>query len=140
MFNRTLKAVAATGVVASAAGVAVVASSYALYSLLSLSLPAAAAAAVVAALYALIAIVVALWVSRGPDRAEKDADGAGLDPGLIPKIVEMAGGRPLVAAGLTAAAAVLAWKNPALVAALVKAFIGPQTPEEPPARGRKRKA
>ena len=37
MFNRTLKAVAATGVVASAAGVAVVASSYALYSLLSLS-------------------------------------------------------------------------------------------------------
>lgn len=108
---------------ATAAGVLVVALAWALFGALRLWLGAPGAAVGVALGAALLMALVAFWLDRSllaPCRG-KDAD----EPALIQKLIAMAQERPIMAVGALVGAIFLAIRNPALTAALAKAFLDP---------------
>lgn len=65
-------------------------------------------------------------------RQNEYAAQAAADPGLIAKLFELAKQRPFVAAGAAAAVGVFALRNPALVAAVIKAFFDAPGGSPPP--------
>jgi hypothetical protein len=116
---RVLNLAGAFAAVAAAAAVCVVAASFALYALAEASLGPAGAAAVVAAAFALVAVVVAWLATRkaAPRRAE------GEDASLVERLMQLARDRPLVALGAAAAMVTVLLRNPAVVTAVVSAFM-----------------
>ena len=129
--KRILNLAAAVAAVAAAAAVCVVAASFALYAAAREYIGAAGAAAVVAVAFALIAAVVALIATR----KVKPRAQAGLPPppaSPIDKVISMAKERPLIALGAAAVAVTVMVRNPAMVTALVSAFLaGNNTPRPP---------
>ena len=112
---------------------------FALFALLEPVTGLAGAAAIVAATAALVValagIVAAARAKDSRHRQNEYAAQAAADPGLIAKLFELAKQRPFVAAGAAAAVGVFALRNPALVAAVIKAFFdAPGGP--PPPRSR----
>ena len=138
MFEKTLMTLAAAAAIAAAAGVAVVAAAFALYALLTPWLGNAGAAALVAACAALLVLLCGLVAaakakSRHTSHQKAFAD-AEPDLGLVWKIVDMAKQRPLIAAAAALAAGIFAMRNPAMIAALVQAFLAGK--HSPPPRDR----
>ena len=131
--QRITLAVVALAALAAAAAIAVFAAAFALYALLrDILTPAGAAgavclgAAVVAALAALVAAQQAKWprLSRPPMSSPSYRP----PESLIARIIDVARDRPFVAAGAAVAAGLLAVANPALVTAVMRAFINPGRP------------
>lgn len=128
---------AAAAAIAAAAGVAVVAAAFALFALLVPMTGAAGAAAIVAAMAAFVVALAGLVAAaRAKENRRRQQDFAAADPGLIAKLFELAKQRPFVAAGAAAAAGIFALRNPALVAAVLKAFF--DAPGGPPPNDRHR--
>lgn len=128
--KRILNLAAALAAVAAAAAVCVVAASFAVYALAREFIGPAGGAAVVAAVFALIAVVVA-WIAT-----RKAAPKAGAAPpppaSPIDKVVAIAKERPLLALGAAAVAATVMIRNPAMVTALVSAFLAGNSTPKPP--------
>jgi len=129
--KRILNLAAALGAVAAAAVVCVVAASFALYALAREYIGAAGAAAVVAGAFALVAVTVALIATR--KASPKVKPGVPPPPASpIDKVVSMAKEHPLVAVGAAAVAVTVMVRNPAMVTALVSAFLAGNSTPKPP--------
>lgn len=129
--KRILNLAAALAAVAAAAAVCVVAASFAIYALAREYLGPAGGAAVVAAVFALVAVIVAWLATRKV--VPKTRPGAQLPPpSPIDRVVTLAKDRPLLALGAAAVATTVLIRNPAMVTALVSAFVaGNNTPKPP---------
>lgn len=120
--RRIFSLAAAIAAVATAAAVCVVAAAFAVYALAKIWLGAAGASAVVAGVFALIAVIVAYVATRkATPRTKPGAPPA--DEPLINRLIDIAKQRPLIALGATAAAATVLIRNPAIVSAVVSAFL-----------------
>lgn len=120
--RRVLNLAMALAAVAAAAAVVIVAASFALYALVKPWLGEAGAAAVVAGAFALIAVVIAWSATRkAAPRANKRH--AADDQSVVDRLLVMAKERPLIALGATAAAVTVLLRNPAVITAVVSAFV-----------------
>ena len=120
--RRILLLAAALGAIAAAACVCVVALSFAVYAVADIWLSPAGAAAVVAAIFALIAVGIAAAATRkAVPKAALAAKPS--DAGLLDKVMGLAKERPLVAVAAATVAGVVLFRNPAVVAAVVTAFV-----------------
>jgi Na+/melibiose symporter-like transporter len=119
--RRILNLAAAFAAVAAAAAVVVVAASFAVYAVAKPYLGEAGAAAVVAGVFALIAVLIA-WLATRKVKP-KTKPGKVDDPSVIDRVIDMAKERPLVALGAAAAAVTVLLRNPAVITAVVSAFV-----------------
>ena len=120
-FQKILRLAGAVAAVATAVAVCVVAASYALYAVAEAYIGPAGAAATVAGVFALIAVVVAWLATRKvtPKRGVAPPP----EPSPMERVVGLAKQRPLIALGAAAAATFVLVRNPAMVTALVSAFL-----------------
>ena len=119
--RRILRVVAAIAAISAAAAVVVVAAALALYELLKAYLGEAGAAGTVAGVFALMAVILAWLVSR--KASPKSKPHRGDDQSVVDRLIVMAKERPLVALGATAAAVAVLIRNPAVITAVVSAFV-----------------
>jgi hypothetical protein len=124
----------AVAAMASAAAVVVAAAAFALYALVRQPLGAAGAAGVVAlaaaVLLALLGLIMAL-LAKGP-RRKPGKIGAQASP--LDRIIEMARERPIVSVGAILGAAVVAMRNPAVLALVVKAVLDSSNKSKKPTK------
>jgi uncharacterized membrane protein YidH (DUF202 family) len=137
--ERTLLALATAAAVIAAVGVAVVSAFFALYALVVPHVGPPGAAAIVAAAAAVLAAVIAMIAAsrmdgdkRRPHQAAEEIPSGHADPGMVGVIMGLVKERPLMAAGAAVAVGVYALKNPALISAVVKAFIEQRPPGPKP--------
>ena len=122
--RKALNLAAAFAAVAAAAVVCVIAAAFAVYAGAKTFVGPAWAAAIVAALFALVALVVAWLATRKvPPDPKRQAD----DASLVERLIRLAQEKPLIALAAAAAAAVVLIRNPAVVSAIVTAFMAGQT-------------
>jgi len=127
LINRVLNLTAAVAAVAAAVAVCVVAASYAVYALAAQWLTPAGAAAVVAAVFAVVALVAAWLATRKVvPKASKTAP-----PTPVDQVIDLARAHPLAALGVGAAAAFVLVRNPAIVTAVVSAFVAGKATKPP---------
>lgn len=118
--RKLLNLAAAMAAVAAAAVVCVIAASFAVYAGAKAFVGPAWAAAMVAALFALTAVTVAWLATRKvPPSPAREAE----DLPLAERLIKLAQEKPLIALGAAAAAAVVLIRNPAIVTAVVSAFM-----------------
>ena len=122
ILKRALNLAAAIAAVAAAAAVVVIAASFAVYALAKPYLGEAGAAAVVAGVFALIAVIVAWLATRKVTPRTKRGAKADDQP-VIDRLIDMARERPLIALGATAAAVTVILRNPAVITAVISAFV-----------------
>jgi len=128
LIHRILNLTAALAAAAAAVAVCVVAASYAVYAVAEQWLTRAGAAAVVAAVFAVVALVAAWLATRKVvPRASKTAPPA--TP--VDQAIAMAKERPLLALGLGAVAAFVLVRNPAIVTAVISAFVAGNASKPP---------
>lgn len=120
--RRVLNLAMALAAVAAAAAVVIVAASFALYALVKPWLGEAGAAAVVAGVFALIAVVIA-WSATRKAAPRTGKRHAADDQSVVDRLLVMAKERPLIALGATAAAVTVLLRNPAVITAVVSAFV-----------------
>ncbi len=131
--QRVVAGAISLGAMVAAAGVVVVALAFAVYTVLRDYVgPAGAAAIIAAAFAALLAIAAIVMFGRakhpkGKVQAAKVEAPSTLADRLMGTLRE----RPVVAAGAAVAAGLLAWRNPALVATLMRAFEARTTRDRP---------
>ncbi len=129
--RRIALATAALGVLCAAAATLVFAAAFAIYALLSRILTPAGAAGVLvllAALTAAGAVIVLMRVARSPFKGGAKPKARPEAPAsIVDRLLDLAQNRPLAAAGAAAAAGLLAFANPALVTAVLRAFTGSRT-------------
>jgi hypothetical protein len=122
--RRILNLGAAFAAVAAAAAVCVVAASFALYAVVKPWLGEAGAAAVVAGAFALVAVVVA-WLATRKAAPKKPAKAA--EASTVDRLIDLAKDKPVIALGAavaaSAAAAFVAVRNPAVLSAVLAAFL-----------------
>ncbi len=124
LVNRIIAAVVAVAAMAAAAGVVVVAAAFAIYSVLRDRFGPAGAAAIISAGFAVALAIAALILfsqTKAPLGSKRGA-AAQQPTAMADKLIAMLTERPIVAAAAAAAAGLLAWRNPALVATILKAF------------------
>jgi hypothetical protein len=132
--QRITLAVVAIAALAASAAIVVFAAAFALYALLrDILTPAGAAAAVClgAAIVAALAALIAAQQAKGPllrKRPPSSSRDYRPPDNLIARAIDVARDRPFVAAGAAVAAGLLAVANPALVTAVMRAFIDPGRP------------
>jgi uncharacterized membrane protein len=126
--RRILNLAGAVAAVAAAAAVCVVAASFAVYALAEAYLGPAWAAAIVAAVFAVVAVVAA-WLATRKVAPKKPA--AQDDAGLVDRLILLARERPLIALGATAAAVTVLIRNPAVITAVVSAFLAGSASKPP---------
>jgi uncharacterized PurR-regulated membrane protein YhhQ (DUF165 family) len=122
--NRVVAGVIAVAAMAAAAGVVVVAAAFAIYSLLRDHFGPAGAAAIIAAGFAVALALCALILfsqAKGP-KAPRRGAAPERPTAMADKVIAMLTERPIVAAAAAAAAGLLAWRNPTLVATILKAL------------------
>ncbi len=121
--NRVIAAVIAVAAMAAAAGVVVVAAAFAIYSLLRDRFGPAGAAAIIAGGFAIALALGALvmFSKTKPAKGSKRASSAERPAAMTDKIIALLTERPIIAAAAAAAAGLLAWRNPTLVATILKA-------------------
>jgi hypothetical protein len=129
--KRILNLAAALGGVAAAAVVCVVAASFALYALAREYIGAAGAAAVVAGVFALVAVIVAM-VATGKVAPKTKLSAPRPPASPVDRVVAMAKEHPIVAVGAAAVAVTVMVRNPAMVTALVSAFLAGNSTPKPP--------
>ena len=120
--SRILTLATAIAAVAAASAVCVVAASFAVYAMAKVYLGPAGGAAVVAGIFAVIAVMVAWAATRkATPRSSRDAKPG--DAGLIDRALGLAKERPLMALGAATVAVAVILRNPAVIGALVSAFL-----------------
>lgn len=123
--GRFLNIAAAFAAVAAAAVVVVVAASFAVYAAAKPYVGEAWAAAIVAGVFALVAVIIA-WVATRKV-APKTKPGKPADASVVDRMIDLAKERPLVALGAgaaaTAAAVTVLLRNPAVITAVISAFL-----------------
>lgn len=119
--RRILQLAAAIAAVAAAAGVVVVAAAYAVFAVARIWLTSPGASAVVAVLFALVALMVA-WLATRPVAPLRKAPPQE-EASLVERLMILARERPLIALGAAAAGAVVLLRNPAVLTAIVSAFV-----------------
>jgi len=128
---RLVSAGAAIGAMTAGAGVVVVALSFTLYAVLRdyAHLSPAACSAIVAAVYGVLLLIGGLiFAAKAKGGKKKPAhhnpvqDHRRGEESFFSKLSGVARDRPAVAAGAAIAAGLLAWKNPRLVATVLRAF------------------
>ena len=118
--RRILNFAAALAAVAAAAVVVVIAAAFAVYAGAKAFVGPAWAAAIVAGLFAIVAAAVAWLAARKVRRsAAREAE----DVSLVERLIRLAQEKPLIALAAAAAAAVVLIRNPAVVSAIVGAFM-----------------
>lgn len=134
IFEKTIAAVVSAAAIGAAVAVAVVSASFALYAVLLPHLGAAGSAACLSGVFALLALVVGLIAARKAEgRRQQQASDAHDGEGLVSRLIELAKDKPLIAAGAAVAAGIFALRNPAVLTAIISAFVaGNNTP--PPKR------
>lgn len=120
--RRILNLAAALAAVAAAAGVVIVAASFAVYAVARPYLGDAGAAAVVAGVFALVAVIVA-WLATRKVTPKARRGAKADDESVIDRLIDMAKERPLIALGATAAAVTVILRNPAVITAVISAFV-----------------
>ena len=120
--NRILGLAAAVAAVAAAAAVCVVALAYTVYALAEAHIGPAGGAAVVAGVFAVVALVVAFLATRKVVPKSMPG-GKAADNSLLDRAIGLAKDKPLIALGAAAAAAVVLARNPAVIGAIVSAFV-----------------
>jgi hypothetical protein len=118
--RRILNLAMAFAAVAAAVAVVVVAAAFALYAAVEPYVGEAWAAAAVARAYAQVAVIVARLATR--KAAPKDGARASGES-VVDRLIVMAKERPLIALGATAAAVTVLLRNPAIITAVVSAFV-----------------
>lgn len=124
--GRTIAAVIAGVLVATAAAACVVFAVLALFWVLEPLVGQAGAAALVAGLLAVVvAIIIVVMMSRGGHHHAHHHHGEGgpTDFAFVDRLIDMAKDRPLLSLGAALAAGLIAVRNPALVATIVAAFV-----------------
>lgn len=126
MIKKIVLGLCAAAAIAAAAGVLVVAAAVGLYAVLEPRFGAAGSAGMVAlAAAVLIALVgVVAWLQIRPVRAAK----APPQGDMLARAMNLARERPIIAAAGVMAAAVIAMRNPALTAVVVKGFMDSKKP------------
>jgi hypothetical protein len=121
--------VAAIALMAAAVAVAVVAAAFAIYAALQPQLGPAGAAAVLAAGCAVLVALgaLALWLKVKPKRSHAGRGGSG---DAMTRLMQLARERPIIAAGALIAGSMLALRNPAITALVVKSFFDSRKPEK----------
>jgi hypothetical protein len=127
MLQRFLMAMAAAGAMAAAAAVVVIAAAFGVYALLEPLLGAAGAAGALALIVAIL-IGLAGWLAASmasrPRRSRKGRnEGEREAMGLVERLMDLVGDKPLAAAGVAAAAAVMALRNPVVISAILTTLI-----------------
>lgn len=120
--SRILAFAVAIAAVAAATVVCVVAAAFAVYALATIYLGPAGAAAVVVGVFALIAVGAA-WAALRKASPKTRSGGKTTDLGLIDRAFGIARERPMIALGAAAVAVTVLLRNPAMVSALVSAFL-----------------
>ena len=120
--KRIMGLAAALAAVAAAAGVCVVALSFTVYALAEVHLGPAGGAAVVAAVFAVLALVVA-WLATRKVVPKRVSGTKASDLSLLDRAIGLAKDKPLIALGAAAAAAMVLARNPAVIGAIVSAFV-----------------
>ena len=127
--RRVLTAIAAAASIAAAAASVVVALAFTLYAATRETLGPAGASACVAGAAALLAVIAAFVASQQMPhfKGAKGGRAARNAPALSPmdRIIGVARERPLLAAAAAAAAGFIAFRNPLLVATIVRAMTEP---------------
>jgi len=126
--NRVLNLAAAIAAVAAAVAVCVVAAAYAVYALAETAMTPAWAAALVAAVFALVAVIVAWLATR---KVTPRTPRGVVEASPVDRLVGIAKERPLVALGVGAAAAFVLLRNPAVVTAVISAFMAGNATKQP---------
>ncbi len=122
MIRRIFALIVALAAMATAAGVIVVAAAYALFALVRDALgPAGAAAVVCAAAGVLILLLALVAYSQFKHKPARRA-APGAKSGLAERVAEAVRERPAAAAGVAAAAGLLAWRNPQIASLLLHLF------------------
>lgn len=120
--KRILGLAAAVAAVAAAAAVCVVALAYTVYALAEAHIGPAGGAAVVAGVFAVVALIIAWLATRKVVPRSVRGDKAA-DTSLLDRAIGLAKDRPLIALGAAAAAAMVLARNPAVIGAIVSAFV-----------------
>ena len=120
--SRILTFAVAIAAVAAATVVCIVAAAFAAYALAKIYLGPAGAAAVVVGIFALVAVVAA-WAALRKASPKTRPDGKAEDGGLIDRAFGIARERPMMALGAAAVAVTVLLRNPAMISALVSAFL-----------------
>jgi hypothetical protein len=124
--GRTLAAVTALVVLATATTIAVVAAAFAFFFALEPVVGRAGAAGLLAGLLALlVSITVLIVASRGNAPHHDHGHGGGGIPdfSFVERIIEMAKDKPILAAAAAVAAGLIVVRNPALVATIITAIM-----------------
>jgi len=120
--RRVLRLVAAIAAIAAAVAVVVVAAALALYAVVKPYLGDVGAAGTVAGVFALLAVILA-WIASRNVAPKAKARSKGDDQSVIDRVIVMAKERPMVALGAAAVAATVLIRNPAVITAVVSAFV-----------------
>lgn len=135
IFEKTIAAVVSAAAIGAAVAVAVVSAAFALYAVLLPHLGAAGSAACLTGVFAALALLIGLIAGRKAEgkRHHSSADSGHDGAGLVGRLMELAKDKPLIAAGAAVAVGVVALRNPAILTAVISAFVaGNNTP--PPKR------
>jgi uncharacterized membrane protein len=128
--KRILNLAAAIAAVAAAVAVCVVAASFAIYALAREYIGPAGGAAMVAAVFALVAVIAA-WLAARKVTPKTKPGAPPDDTGLVGRLIDMAKERPLIALGATAAAVTVLIRNPAVITAVISAFVAGSSTASP---------
>ncbi len=132
MLDRFLMAVAAAAAIATAAAVSVVALAFCVYALLVTPLGAAGAAGAECALFAvLVALGGLIAMGRAKKRSKQGPAGDAIS--LADRLMDLVRDKPMASAGIAVAAGLMALRNPAVIAVIVRTIL-----DALPAKGRKK--
>ena len=132
MLDRVLMAVAAAAAIATAAAVSVIALAFCIYALLVTPLGAAGAAGAECAIFAVLVAVGGLIALARAKRSRKQGP-AGDAISLADRLMDLVRDKPMATAGIAVAAGLMALRNPAVIAAIVRIIL-----DALPAKGRRK--
>lgn len=123
MMERTLMALAAGAAIAAAAAVGVFSAFFALFAFIEPFVGTAGAAAIISGASALAVGVAGFVAARKAEGDHRPSATAAPDASMIELILGLVRDKPLLAAGAAVAAGVYALRNPALITAVIRAFV-----------------
>ena len=132
MLDRFLMAIAAAAAIATAAAVSVVALAFCINALLVPPLGAAGAAGAECAIFAILVAIGGLIAMAAAKKKSKQGP-AGDAISLADRLMDLVRDKPMATAGVAVAAGLMALRNPAVIAVIVRTIL-----DALPAKGRKK--
>lgn len=123
MMERTLMALAAGAAIAAAAAVGVFSAFFALFAFIEPFVGTAGAAAIISGASALAVAIAGFVAARKAEGDRKQTSAAAPDASLVELVLGLVRDKPLLAAGAAVAAGIYALRNPALITAVIRAFV-----------------